>query len=284
MVVFSRYDLVCKKCNFTIEDIVDIHSKSKRKLNALIRMVEGICPKCKSDEVYVYVVWVNKYVRLNMVCPVCGIITTSIDHVVEHVLFEGDTFCPFCKKIFGKFGIINHIIQNILYFCDDNHVRLLAYLKAYMAKCILNERSRTARRGSERIVSTYDMYCLWYWLINNKPVDPVEAIKQLGFVEVCKLGERWRCPICPNFTTTKIEVLGTHILKKHAWLWNTLEMYKLLPVEFASRCEMITSNPERFTKDDLLFEIAERPIQDSESLFGDDKFLEWYFRPVKNRR
>jgi len=116
----------------------------------------------------------------------------------------------------------------------------------------------------------------WEWRIRWKfvfgeKIDWDYIIKEYG-MDVLERGNRWEC-IC-GFRTNSLETLGTHILKRHPWMW--YELWDHLSAKF-ERCILVSDNEEKFTKDDFLYLLVERPKEDPESLFADDEFIEKFF-------
>ena len=137
-------------------------------------------------------------------------------------------------------------------------------------------------KGEIGNLSLFEWCIRWKWVFNEE-YDILELLRELGGLESCHVGKRWYCPFC-GFITYKTEKFGTHLLSKHPDGWYALEAYKLLPSEFQGRCILVSSTRYEYSIHDFLFELVENPNRDPESIFSDDKFLEWFFSVSRSRR
>ena len=145
--------------------------------------------------------------------------------------------------------------------------------------CRYNPVTRFELRSEDgKLYLVEKMFCATY--LRVKDYCPKSCPKRVKVVMEALIHDKlwWICPFCRKrpFRTLSFENYYKHLASYH----RRHDICDLLIRHFSrdgTPCVMVAMNSQEYSVHDFLFELVERPKMDKESVFGSDRFLEWYW-------
>ena len=229
------------------------------------------CPNCKTSLYSLKVRIVDEELHsyhdsmVGKVCRYCGYAYVLGEETELKELFHPKTTSWFFEE--SEASKIYFLGRNVGYLWDNFGTQQVIIDERKFKKAI-----RVWDRTRGRRIHYQYWYYLWTWLCEGGHRDlSITSRFTRNVKDLVIWNGQYCCPKCP-YATSKPEILGTHILRNHPEIWERVGLALRLPIK---SCTMVQRRG--YGVNDFLFELMERPKQDSESIFSDDEFLDKFF-------